>query len=78
MVEVEKAVARVRKKNIQAGGGGGRGLQWGFTAPPSNPPAVKFASLGDAYVRTNAKLNSCIFPCIPTIFLYCNFKCFMM
>ena len=50
--------------------GGGGGLQQGFTAPPSNLPAAKFASLGDDHVRTNAKLNSSIIPYIPTIFLY--------
>ena len=42
-------------------GGGGGDLQQGLTAPPSNPPAAKFASQGEAHKRNDAQIK----------FLYC-------
>ena len=43
--------------------GGGR-LQWGFTTLPPNPPAAKFASQGDARMRTDAQINFLHYPLV--------------
>ena len=41
----------------------GGGLQQVFTASLPNFLAAKFASQGDAHVRTGAQIKSCIIPC---------------
>ena len=49
---------------------GGLGLQRPLPLPsPTNPSAAKLASQGNVHVKTNAKLNSCIIPCMLTYIL---------
>ena len=45
-------------------GGGVGGLQWGLTAPPlpTKPPSAKFASQGNAHVRTDAQIQFLYYP----------------
>ena len=51
-------------------GGEGR-LQRGLTAPPPNPPAAKFASQGDAPVRTDTQIKLLYYPLFfELVFLY--------
>ena len=46
--------------------GGGVRLQRGLTAPP-NPPTAKFASQGDAHMRTNAQTKCLYYPLKSTL-----------
>ena len=50
---------------------GGGGLQHGLTAPPPNPPAAKFASQGDAPMRTDTQIKLLYYPLFfERVFLY--------
>ena len=40
----------------------GGSLQWGLTAPLSNPPAAKFASQDNVHVRTDAQIKFLYYP----------------
>ena len=37
-------------------------IGWWDCKPPPPPPTAKFASQGDAHMRTDPKLNCCIIP----------------
>ena len=50
---------------------GGGGLQHGLTTTPPNPPVAKFASQGDAPMRTNTQIKLLYYPLFfERVFLY--------